>query len=143
MASPCPGLGIAAPRPIAFVWQGSISYKCWLIMLAIKQNQTLAEFSLTKTEHIAPILASLVRQVSLLIQNHIHHIDLHPGNVLVNEKLETFIIDFDKAKFSKNSEAGLRNQYISRWDRAIKKHRLPDILIQYFSDGLHEKVTGK
>lgn len=132
-------LGISAPEPIAFVFDGQRFYKCWLITREIKNHKTFAELSFTPQNNLEELMDGVLAQVFILIQNRILHVDLHPGNVLIDNEGKAFIIDFDKAKFFKGSNTDLRYRYISRWQRAVKKHGLPGLLSTSFKKGLLER----
>ena len=121
-------LGIAAPKPIAFAFEGKLFYRCWLITEEIKRNQTLAQLSLENTEQARVIMGQIVIQIAMLIDNHIFHVDLHPGNVLVDSNNRVFLIDFDRAHITKMQKDRLRKKYLNRWQRAVSKHRLPVML---------------
>lgn len=122
------GLGVSAPEPVAYVWQGSLFYKAWLVTREIKDTQSLAELSCADEEHAHIVMKKVVDQVSTLIDNNILHVDLHPGNVLVDNDDRVFLLDFDKARVSRGSKNKLRDRYLARWRRAIIKHRLPETL---------------
>jgi 3-deoxy-D-manno-octulosonic acid kinase len=129
-------LGISVPEPVAFVSERKLFYKCWLITRAVKNCQTLASLSLDNSNLSEKIIPEVAHHVGLLIQNKILHIDLHPGNILVNNLGQIFIIDFDNAvKYSGNEES-LCKRYIARWERAVKKHRLPEFLAKSFKNEL-------
>ena len=66
-----------------------------------------------------------------------YHVDLHPGNILVTDNDQIFIIDFHKARMFNGSKQKLMNKYCARWKRAVKKHGLPEILNDIF-----EKIPG-
>lgn len=121
-------LGISVPDPIAFACQGKIFYKAWLITREIQNAQTLAEISRYDPIKIRMLMPKLTNQVDTLVENKIHHVDLHPGNVLVNNHNELFIIDFDKAKTNFQNKRKLHQKYINRWNRAVLKHNLPAML---------------
>lgn len=123
-------LGIRAPEPIAFCYQGTIFYRAWLVMKEIEQQQSLAELSLVDEDRARELTSSLARQIGELIRHRIFHIDLHPGNVLVNQRDHLYLIDFDKAHHFKGSEARLRDLYLRRWRRAVIKHQLPETLTE-------------
>ena len=73
-------------------------------------------------------MPKLTNQVDTLVENQIHHVDLHPGNVIVNNHNELFIIDFDKAQMNFHNKKKLHQKYINRWQRAVLKHNLPAML---------------
>ena len=118
-------LGISVPQPIAFGYQGNIFYHAWLITHEILNSCTLAEFSKTNPERIRPIMNELTRQLDILIENQIHHVDLHPGNVLVDNQDNLYIIDFDKARTTPQNRQKLKKKYLHRWQRAVLKYQLP------------------
>ncbi len=122
-------LGISAPEPIAFAYRGRLFYKGWLVTREIKEHQTLAELSFSNETRTRKIMKEVTRQISILIKNSILHVDLHPGNVIVDNQDRVYIIDFDKGRLFHGKNTSLRNRYLSRWNRAVKKHRLPEILM--------------
>lgn len=123
-------LGILAPKPIAFCYQGTLFYRAWLVMKEIEQQQSLAELSLVDEDKARELTSRLARQIGELIRHRIFHIDLHPGNVLVNQDDDLYLIDFDKAHFFKGPVSRLRDLYLRRWRRAVIKHQLPETLTE-------------
>ena len=125
-------LGIRAPRPVAFAHRGSLFYQCWLVTEEVGQHRTLAHLSREDPMQAARLAAAVAAEVNRLIRHHIHHVDLHPGNVLVDLQQRIFLIDFDKARHAKLQSKDLRLRYFRRWQRAVAKHRLPaDISAAY------------
>lgn len=121
-------LGIHAPEPIAFLVRGGLLYKGWLVTKEIPNQQTLAEISLQDEERLARIMQRFVAEVRLLVQHGIYHVDLHPGNVLVDDQDAVYLLDFDKARVFGRSKNQLRDRYLCRWRRAVIKHNLPEVL---------------
>ena len=121
-------LGISVPDPIAFAYQGRIMYKAWLITREIQDARTLAEISTCEPVRLQVLMPKLKKQLDKLIANRIHHVDLHPGNVIVNDQEQLFIIDFDKAQTNFRNKNRLQQKYVRRWERAVAKHNLPAIL---------------
>jgi 3-deoxy-D-manno-octulosonic acid kinase len=121
-------LGVSVPQPIAFGYQGSLFYHAWLVTREIQNASTLAEFSRQNPDKIRTMMQKLARQLGILIENHIHHVDLHPGNVLVDDHNNLFIIDFDKAQTTPQNRHKLQKKYIRRWQRAVLKYKLPTVL---------------
>jgi 3-deoxy-D-manno-octulosonic acid kinase len=74
------------------------------------------------------LINDLGRQLNILVENQIHHIDLHPGNVLVDNQDNLYIIDFDKARTTPQNRQKLKKKYLSRWQRAVVKYQLPAVL---------------
>ena len=129
-------LGVSAPEPIVYAYQGSILYKAWLATREIKQQRTLAELSCVNEEHALIVMKEVAVQAAILIKNNIFHADLHPGNVLVDSADRVFIVDFDKARLSPGSRNKLRDKYLMRWRRSVIKHRLPETLSEMLSTAL-------
>jgi 3-deoxy-D-manno-octulosonic acid kinase len=130
-------LGINAPEPVAYAHRGCIFYQAWLVSRAIKHPLSLALLSLKDKKKTRQAMESVIGQISLLIQNDILHVDLHPGNIVVDGADQIFLVDFDKGQIHPGSKEKLRNRYLTRWQRAVTKHRLPDILTDLLLAGLN------
>jgi len=121
-------LGINAPDPVAFAHRGRLFYQCWLVTREIKDHQTLVQISLSNQEQARMVMQEVVKQVTILIKNKILHVDLHPGNVIVDNQNRVYLLDFDKAGIFPRGKNALRARYLRRWNRAIQKHGLPKML---------------
>ena len=121
-------LGVRVPEPIAFTYQGKFFYHAWLITREIQNARTLAEVSRQNPDKARIVMQDLARQLRILVENHIHHVDLHPGNVLVDNENKLFIIDFDKTRTTPQNRHTLQKKYIRRWQRAVLKYQLPAVL---------------
>lgn len=121
-------IGVQAPQPVAFACKGSLFYRNWLVTLEIPCVQSMAQLSRTTPQLVPAALHSLCRQVDLLINEGILHADFHPGNVLVDDRDNVYLIDFDKAGVCRRSRAWLTEAYRRRWCRAVRKHGLPQTL---------------
>jgi len=130
-------LGINAPEPVAYAHRGCIFYQAWLVSRAIKHPLSLALLSLKDEKKTRQAMESVIGQISLLIQNDILHVDLHPGNIVVDGADQIFLVDFDKGQIHPGSKEKLRNRYLTRWQRAVTRHRLPDILTDLLLAGLN------
>jgi len=117
------GIGLAAPKPIAFASTGQCIGKCWLVTEAIANPRSLVQVAQEKCDHRQAIYPRVALHVQTLIRHGIWHRDLHPGNVLVDKQNEPYLIDFDKARHLNNRHR-LTSRYVERWQRAIAKHRL-------------------
>lgn len=133
-------LGISAPKPVAYAYQGRLFYKCWLVTQEIEQQQTLARLSLTDVDRAVAVIGQIADHIFALIKNQILHVDLHPGNVLVDSNNRVYLIDFDKARYSTQTKNKLRDRYLSRWQRAVIKHRLPKMLNDLLHSCLQKNV---
>jgi 3-deoxy-D-manno-octulosonic acid kinase len=131
-------IGVNAPEPIAYAYKGRIFYKAWLVTREIVQPQTLAELSFLDEQHACLVMKEVIAQVAALMNHSILHVDLHPGNVVVDSSGHVFLLDFDKAYFSRKKQKKLCDYYLSRWRRAIMKHHLPEILSEMMDTGLQK-----
>lgn len=129
-------VGGHAPEPLCYVNLGSLFYRTWLVTREVDAQYTLAQLSQHAPELVHQALRNLVHEVDLLIQHKIFHVDLHPGNVLVQDSGEVSLVDFDKAHRYQGTPRALRQQYLRRWRRAVIKHELPDDLSELFCGGL-------
>jgi len=130
-------LGINAPEPVAYAHRGCIFYQAWLVSRAIKRPLSLALLSLKDKKKTRQAMESVIGQISLLIRNGILHVDLHPGNIVVDGAGQIFLVDFDRGQIHHGSREKLRNRYLTRWQRAVTKHRLPEILTEMLQTGLN------
>jgi len=124
-------MGVNIPEPIAFIVKGHIFYKAWFITKEIEGKKTLAQLSLEDETRTRTVMPRIGEQIKILIKNKVCHIDLHPGNILVDPNGNVFIIDFDKAYFYKGMMNSLRDYYLCRWRRAVIKHALPEYLSEF------------
>ena len=130
-------LGINAPEPFVYAHRGRIFYQAWLVSRAINRPLSLALLSLRDKARTRQAMESVIEQISLLIQNGILHVDLHPGNIVVDGSDQIFVVDFDKGRNHHGSREKLRNRYLSRWQRAVSKHGLPEMLTKMLQAGLN------
>lgn len=122
------GLGVSVPRPVAYGFRGDWLYCCWLVTQAVSGARSLAQVSLQTAAAIPPLLEEVARQVNILVGEGIWHPDLHPGNVLVDDRGRVVLIDFDKVARVGGSRRRLWRRYRRRWRRAVVKHKLPAAL---------------
>jgi 3-deoxy-D-manno-octulosonic acid kinase len=133
-------LGVQAPKPILYVIKGSFICQTWLVMEEIESSRNLVEVSREElasgtpgSDVICDVMERLGDQLLGLIRNKILHVDLHPGNVLVDRDGAVYIVDFDKACDFHGSTEELRDLYLRRWRRAVIKHKLSPILTEFMS----------
>ncbi len=129
-------LGVNAPEPVVYAHRGRIFYRAWLVSRAIKQPLSLALLSLKNEKRARIAMKSVIGQILLLIQNGILHVDLHPGNIVVDGANQIFLVDFDRGRIHHGNRKKLRNRYLTRWRRAVTKHRLPEMLSEMMRAGL-------
>lgn len=124
-------LGVHTPEPVAFAYKGGLFYATWLVTCEIQSVQSMAQLSRTAPQRAASAFGELTRQVAILIDHGILHADLHPGNVLIDDRDVVYIIDLDKAGAYWGGKAALISKYRRRWCRAVHKHGLPPMLCEF------------
>jgi 3-deoxy-D-manno-octulosonic acid kinase len=130
--------GVNAPEPIASFVRGSSFYRGWLATRFI-DGRSLVNVAASQPALIPGIMAHVSWQVLLLIRHRMAHVDLHPGNVLVDGSNVPYLLDFDRAVMFDKSPEALREQYHVRWTWAVAKHGLPGMLSELFTRGLYDR----
>ncbi len=130
-------LGIPAPIPVAYAESGRLWQHTWLILALETRVQPLTEIAHHDPDRARKLLPELGRTIRELIRHRIHHVDLHPGNVLVGHDDRLVLVDFDKAGPSLRSPHRLALRYLKRWTRAVAKHRLPPVLERGLAQAIH------
>jgi len=123
-------LGVSVPQPVAYAHKGCLFYQAWLATRAIGESMSLARLSLQDEAQARRAVPLIADQIGLLIRNRVLHVDLHPGNVLVDVNGRVYLLDFDKGRFYRGSREKLKQRYITRWRRAVVRHRLPQFLVE-------------
>ena len=131
-------LGINVPEPIAFAHRGRLFYMAWLVTREIKGAISLARLSLSDEMRALRAMKSVTEQISRLIDHGIWHVDLHPGNVMIDHDDRVFLLDFDRGQIGQRNRPKLRNRYISRWIRSVSKHKLPTMFSDMIRTGLED-----
>jgi 3-deoxy-D-manno-octulosonic acid kinase len=131
-------LGINVPQPIAYADCGGLLYQNWLVTRAISQSVSLARLSRQDENRASRAMKSVTEQIFTLIQNNILHVDLHPGNVVVDNSGKVYLLDFDKGRIYNGNRQKLKNRYITRWQRAVDKHGLPKFLSEMMKFGFKQ-----
>lgn len=136
--------GVQVPKPAAAIVStslGGLSYTGAIATFEIPEAKNLL---LALKEDVGADALELLSehaglQAAKSIALGIHHVDLHPGNVLVTSPDEVWIIDFDRAKaVSSGTEAAI----IERWSRSVRKHGGPESMIEGFKHGLRSETQA-
>ncbi len=121
-------VGIPVPPPLIWAETGTFFVKKWLVTAEIPDTKTFAEIARRdpdRAKSLLPVIETVIRR---LISKRVHHVDFHPGNVLVDGCDRAFAIDFDKAAVVPLNPRDLAERYRRRWNRAVTKHGLPATL---------------
>lgn len=129
-------LGIPCPEPIAWAIRGGMFYRAFLVTRTIENNRSLIELYRDDETAGMAALQTAADHAKRLIEHRIHHVDLHPGNVLVDDSGTVYLIDFDKACDSRLSKKKLTRLIARRWKRAVTKHGLPKAMGDLFAQKL-------
>ena len=121
---------VNVPKPFAYASYGSLFYKAWLITERIDNAQNYVELCLRDEKKAITLLPVICDNINKLIDRSIFHVDLHPGNIVIDDTNKVFILDFDKACFLSGNRAKLKKKYIQRWQRAIEKYEFSNKLSQ-------------
>jgi 3-deoxy-D-manno-octulosonic acid kinase len=132
-------IGVSVPEPIAYAFKGGLFYKGWLVSRKIEEQQTLAKLACDNEGRTDTVMENIIEQIAILIDHRILHVDLHPGNILIDHANRVFLIDFDKARITHKNRKMLTERYINRWRRAVIKHQLPQMLIETLDAGLSNR----
>jgi len=116
--------GLPVPKPLGWAESGRLFAKTWLFLAEIPRAKTLAQLDQSDPTQSLELIPKIHALIDRLIELNIHHVDLHPGNVLVDEQNDVYLIDFDKAAHVTYSPSDLRQRHFRRWNRAIAKHQL-------------------
>ena len=135
-------VGLNVPEPVACFSRGTLLYRGWLATRHIP-GRSLVEIATSDGEAIPALIADLTRQVGILIGHRVAHVDLHPGNVLVDPAGTVYVLDFDRAVAFDDPLEDLRRHYEVRWTRAVEKHGLPGVLADCFKEGLDGLSLGE
>jgi len=128
--------GVQAPEPLAHLDRGWLWYRAWLVTREIPAHRSLAELAVSDEDRVRARLDDVVAQITRLIAERYLHVDLHPGNVVLDSRDEVYLIDFDRAHRFGGTRNQLRDRYLHRWRRAVIKHGLPDYLSEQVCLGL-------
>lgn len=134
------GQGVRVPEPVASVTKGSLFYRGWLATKEIPAVQSLPSVDRSCLDLLERALDNVVVEIRKLIGLKVHHVDLHPGNVLMDQSGEIWLVDFDKATVGQSSPKELRELYLRRWRRAVIKHGMPEIFSELFCARLRQRV---
>ena len=130
-------LGLFVPQPVTWCDDGGrLVYRCWLVTKTVPNTVSLAQVGLQDPDRLIGVFPGVNRQMTILIDNHIHHKDMHPGNILVDDTGKVFFLDFDKATAYRGSRRRLAARYLHRWRKAVNKYGLPQKLIRCLEEEL-------
>jgi len=135
-------LGVTAPEPVAYATRGLLWYEGWLFMREISEHSRLADPKILELHGAESLVHEVARQMRVLIEHGLLHVDLHPGNILVDREGGVHVVDFDNAHLFRGTQRELRDQYLRRWRRAVIKHALPETLSELMAMELRQVAAA-
>ena len=112
--------GLPVPTAVAaHVKRGLFYYRADLITQKIEKTRTLADVLIEK-EINAEQWQSIGSCVRKFHDNNIYHADLNARNILLNDKAQVFLIDFDNSNFRLESDSWKRAN-LARLKRSLVK----------------------
>lgn len=129
-------LGVSSPEPMVWAVRGRLFYRAFLVTRRIEGVRSLSEMEGGNSDSCRAAVEKAAGQIRILIENRIHHVDLHPGNVLLDREGQVYIIDFDKARRVTWRREKLAAAYAKRWKRAVEKYSLPALMTDQLMAGL-------
>lgn len=123
-------VGARVPKPLIYIVRGGLWYQAWLVVEEISHEVNLATLATESADEATRRIPEVAAEIQRLIRARIHHVDLHPGNVIFSADGAPYLIDFDRAVDFVGPMNALRDAYLIRWRRAVIKHELPDSLAE-------------
>jgi 3-deoxy-D-manno-octulosonic acid kinase len=112
-------LQLPSPIPIAArITKHGLFYQADIITQAIDNNQSLVQR--LKQPVDKTLWQNIGRTIARFHSNGIYHDDLNAHNILISERNEVSLIDFDKGKVIKNSQQWMRKN-LARLHRSLAK----------------------
>ena len=115
---------LPVPAPVAAkVTRRGLFYTGELITAKLPLTQTLAQR--LQTSGLDEALWSAVGQtVSRFHEKGVYHADLNANNIMLDEKGQVFLVDFDKSHIKKNKSGNWRMANLHRLRRSLNKLKL-------------------
>ena len=112
--------GLPVPQPVAaHVVKKGISYQADLITLRLNNSKSLSEY-LRKKPMPQEQWRNIGRVIRAFHDAGIYHADLNAHNVMLNDKNEVFLIDFDKGQLRQPNKSW-QQANIERFQRSLQK----------------------
>lgn len=117
-------LNLPAPQPIAYqVQQQGFYYTADLLSSRIENANDLVAI-LTKKSLVDEVWFTMGATIKRFHQHSIYHHDLNSHNILLNDKAEVFLIDFDRGELRTNpTKTQWKQDNIARLKRSFLKEK--------------------
>ncbi len=123
-------MNLPVPIPIAaHIHRVGFAYKADIVTQLIPQSQSLSTVLIKN-----PVPKKIWHEIGFVIRqfhdNNCNHADLNAHNILLDEKGEVFLIDFDKSRIVKNSNRWMQSN-LSRLERSLEKLKNTEATFNY------------
>jgi len=113
-------MGLSVPKPIgARVKRSGITYTADLITIEIEKSKTLSEL-IAADDIDKNIWEAIGKCLRLFEEKRVYHPDLNTNNILIDEELKVFLIDFDDSS-RLHEKIGSSSKTLNRFHRSLKK----------------------
>ncbi len=141
MLSVMQGVNLPVPTPVAArIHRAGFTYKADIITLLIPQSRS---FSAVLSDRV--VSTETWQRVGCVIrQFHDHdcnHFDLNAHNILLNEKGEVFLIDFDKSRIDRHS-VSWKQANLARLKRSLTKLKNIEATFHYSEKDFGSLMEG-
>ncbi|MEY8214013.1 MAG: 3-deoxy-D-manno-octulosonic acid kinase [Colwellia sp.] len=114
-------LKLPAPKPIAYkVVKHGFFYQADLLSSRIEHAQDLVAI-LSKKAITQVLWQKIGTTIRRFHNNNIYHHDLNTHNILINEKEQVFLIDFDRGEIRDASQKSWQQANMARLQRSLNK----------------------
>ncbi len=133
-------LDLPVPQPVAARCQriSALSYRGDLITQCIPKAQTLAEY-ISKAPLDKPAWLAIGCTLARFHKHNVYHADLNANNIMLDEQLRVYLIDFDKGEIREEQKKEWTQSNVQRLLRSLNKLKSnsPEF---HFSPGDWEKL---
>ncbi len=115
-------LQLPAPEPVAYrVIRHGLTYQADLLSTRIQQAQDLVAI-LSKQPLSESLWSKIGSTIKRFHDHNIYHHDLNAHNILINDKEQVFLIDFDRGELRSNkTDSGWKQANMQRLHRSFLK----------------------
>jgi len=115
-------LQLPAPEPIAYrIIRHGLTYQADLLSTRIQQAQDLVGI-LSKEQLSESLWSKIGSTIKRFHDENIYHHDLNSHNILINDKEQVFLIDFDRGELRSNTnDSGWKQANMQRLQRSFLK----------------------
>jgi len=136
-------LRLPAPKPVAYrVIRHTLTYQADLLSSRIENAQDLV--AILSKQHLSKALWLAIGSTIKRFHDHnIYHHDLNAHNILINDKEQVFLIDFDRGELRKNTtDSSWKQANMQRLQRSFLKELNKLEQFHFSDDNWQTLMTG-